>query len=656
MAGLNAGRLARRILSSALEIGNPQGDYETEIRTPVYQLMEGLLLYNEVGIKQSRARYQTEVNNDYWRCSAINMEEVLRVFQEAMKVSVNNKKDMWNFLNEQVVQNKNSIASTRNPKRGIAQAIVEMWRKMGSTYEAAEVVPEITEEGVKSLRPLLQLYNYRNHPYERRRLHDSFYDLFESFHPGETLTRPPLLREGDPLLDAIQGKVEGILPDKLRESLEGRSETSLKSLEQEIQRLQGLRQITDDPQSPDILWQTEIIKRIVTSLREGNEIRDVEHNPFSKPPYENAVLLRLNSPSVASPKYHQVYLRVDGGQVMTRLTNLGMLLRSFEVGSQIKVVLLVEGAMEMANQLELTNTIQRIIGAFAHSQKERIEVELSLRTRRGQQSIKLTPTEGARPDVDGSYFEALTPLVEKLRLSGSDRTSPQSVRNEGALPSRLLDNLLKRSRVWPMLLDYVGGPINQGVRSALTRPERSSFIGVYSGGKLVEVFAVYRDSDNRPMVLSHSLTSRMAKAEPRQHPDLSSVDFFDGQPLGEFLEEYESYAQTLNLTGLQYRVLSLRSLPLEEALVGQIEGVNPVVLWRFLRAPSPEREEMLERITPLYEKSMTQARDSFLQILKTYLVPFFLTHQAEIESDPTYQLLERYGQELKVGTSGVDSK
>jgi hypothetical protein len=616
--------------------------------------MEGLLLYNEVGIKPSRATYKSEVENDYWRCSEINMEEVLRVFQEARSVNINNKKEMRAFLEREVVQNPNGIASTRNPKRGIAQAIVEIWREMGSPYEASEVVPEITEEGVKSLRPLMQLYNFIGHPIERRKLHDTFFDLFESFYLGETPTRPPKI-SGD-LLKALQWKdrekrienIPGINPDRLREVLEGRWDSSIEWVENEISRLTEMRRRSASvSDTPEVLWQLEIVRRIMDAMGNGYEVREVEHNPFSKPPYENAVLIRLGSASSTTQKYHQVYLRVNEEHVMNRLTNLGMLLRSFEEGSQIKVVLSVEGTVEMRNQFELINTIQRIIGAFANTQKESIEVELSLRTPRGSQNITLTPMTSSRQGVSPAFFDALSPLTERLRAApGGDRVSPQYIRNEGALPSRLLDNLLKRSRVWPMLLDYMGGPIHQGIRSALTRPERTSFIGVYSEGKLAEVFVVYRDPENRPMVLSHSLTSRLAKADPQQYPELNSVDFYDGRPLSEFLKEYEGYAQSLHLGPLEYRALSIRSLPLEEALVGQMEGINPAVLWRFLRTPSFDREEMLQKITPFYEKSMTQVRESVLQILKGYLEPFFLSHQAEIEADPTYQLLERSRQEF----------
>ncbi|MFO1519042.1 MAG: hypothetical protein U1F57_05175 [bacterium] len=638
-AGLDAGRLARRIIDGAVSVVNPQGEYETGIRGPLYQLMEGLLLYNEVGIKPNRVGYKNEVRNDYWRCSDIQMEEVVRVMREAAKVDVNNKRDMTAFLEREIVQNRNKIASTRNPKRGLAQAIVELWRELGSPYEASEVMPEITEEGVFSLKPLLQLYNYRNHPYERRRLNDAFYDLYEAFHPGETLARPP--RIGEILREALRGSMPGISVTDLRGALEGRSEESIRWLEGEIEFLQDLRKFASD--SPEIHSQLNLLRRLIGVMREGYEIAEIDHNAFGRPPYENTVLLRLQSGGIQKRRNHQVLLRVQGEQIIDRLTNFGMLLRSFEEGSDIRVVLDVEGNIPPVRRAELIDTLQQVIGAFAITLKESIEVELDLRTPRGVQKIVLQPNGGVRHEVSEGYFEALNPLVQRLRASkGGERVTSQFLRSESATPSRLLDHLLKGARVWPILLDYTGGPLHQGIRSALTRPERSTFIGVYSEGKLVEVFNVYRNGDNQPMGHSHSLLSRFAKTAPEQYEHLSAIDYFDGLALPDFLREFDRYMAHSGKANLEYRILPIRSLPLEEALLGNLEGVNPALLWIFLKRPSEEREAMLEQLTPLYERPFSQVRNDAINILLNFLNPFSEAHRGEILADPFYRFFQQH--------------
>lgn len=684
MAGLEAGRLARwisdaaqaageakrykpktgivaQLIRGATEVVNPQGEYETKIRNPIYQLMEGVLSFNEVGIKAHKATYRQEVRNDYWNCTEIKMEEVIRVFQAARLVNVHSPADMRVFLEREILRNPNDIASTRNPKRGIAQAIVEMWRDMGSPYQAWEVMPKITEEGVDSLKPLMRLYDYPAHPLERRRLHALFYDLFETF-SGEMAQRP--VEVAEPLLKALQDNVPELSPPALREVLEGKSQRSLDLLAFEVERLIALRE-TLSP-ADEVKRQADLVMTLRNALAEGFNLERVDHSLPLESPYDDVYILRLTKVGVVNPRraiQHRVFIRARDGNLFKRLTEFGLFFRMFEEGSNIQVELSVARNEESLLISDLSDTLMTILGDYATQRKLNIRVRASYNTDRGTRSLSLQAQPKDRSPLNDEYFQRLSPLVAKLAVAEPGITA-QDVRNQASHLTALIDSVLHQ-RASNLLLGYRGGVINKALKAALTRPERSTLIGIYDeNGVLMDVVAVYRGNENRPRVICHHLMKEMHAAISGTIPSLGGItmgrighvvrrrahamgfgqledppseQYYSGIPLDLFLEHYPSTVDPSQKNKIRYRMLRLQSLPLEQALVGQVAGVNPGLLRLFMRDESNGAKLLAKSLLDYYDKKLPDNAERISEIINTFLIPYERNNRARLALEPLYQ-------------------
>ncbi len=670
IAGEQSVSLARQMMDGATDVAQARGRFEAEIREPLFGLMEGLLVYNEVGINPLRARYRLEVRNDFWRCSEISMEEVFRVVDLARKIDVNQPEAMRQFLNDHVVNNPR-IATTRNPKRGIAQGIVAMWREMGSPYRPDELLPRkpdgspaMTQEGVNSLPPLMEYYNFERHPIEHRRLAQAFYDAFGRFFPAVPLTPPPVLPEF--VRRALRGDISMVREANLRRALEGKSERGLMLLDGELRRLaQYQAKPSTDENNDTVARQLEVVRALKAAMLVGTPQR-LMRSPIIRPPYGNMFIIKMMEPNGRRDSY-RAFIRVDGRGVMNRITQMGMFLRSFPEGARVHIEIETTGLdprRNAAERGELEYTLQQILTAFRQV-RPADEVEITVNQRR------IVAGSEYREPVSGEYFQALNPLVNRLqglRGEAADSAPPESappkdarwlvpgsrepttanqLRNAAAEHAQVLDNFLQGSQGWPMILGYFGGPLNSAIKSAFTRPERGTIIGVYDGGRLVDAFSVYRASDNRPRVLSHHLLSRL-KSEFKENPeyqDLASADYFDGMPLGSFLRDFERYSSRIERGPLEYRIIPLRSLPIEEALAGKVEGINPALLRLFLEQPEDfrPRREMLSELAPLYERPMAEVHDQVREVLSRYLDPFYQEHREMLDAIPIFQFFERNG-------------
>ncbi|MFO1462447.1 MAG: hypothetical protein U1F66_01615 [bacterium] len=662
LAGYEAGRLAQQMWDGAVQVFNPGAEYKDRIREPLFSLMEGLLLQNETGINPIKARYRAEVRNDYWNCTDINMEEVRRVTglarkaeisdpearREAMRRFLSDPEAQRNFLAEHVVNNP-AIATTRNPKRGIAQALVEMWRGMGSVYRTDELLPRkgdgspaMTQEGVNSLPPLMDYYSFENHPIERRRLDDRLYSAFRTFNSDLVIDPPPQIPEH--IARALTGVHPELNEARLRRALEGKSERALGLLNSELRRLERYRGLDRKKYPDSVTQQVEVVHALKTAMLEGTPLR-LTRSPIIRHPYGNMFIIKMLDHDGRRDSY-RAFIRVDGHGVMDRITQMGTFLRSFPEGARLLVEVEATGfhqRKDAASRYELEHTVGRILTAFRQS-RESDDVDLIINRR------EILPDAEERQPFSPEYFQALQPLVERL-TRGREGTgvSANSVRNAAAQQAQILSDFLQHSPGWPMVLGYFGGPLNSAIKSAMTRPERGTFIGVYDNGRLVDAFSVFRGYDNQPRALSHHLLSRLA-AEFRdrsEYQDLASVDYFDGLELGRFLEDFERYSARIGRGDLEYRMIPLRSLPIEEALAGKVPGINPALLRLFLEQEqgAGDRQQMLAEIAPLYERPMPEIRDSVRDLLTRYLDPFYERNRAFLDQVPIFRFFEKKGAE-----------
>ncbi len=654
MGGFEAAQLVHRMITGAIRTANPKGEYETQVREPLFNLMLGLLRFNE-GFEDHKATYRQEVRNDYWRCTDIDMGEVDRVLRLADNLPVTDPRILQDFLTHEIVDNP-LIAATRNPKRGIAEFIIQMWRAKGSPYRAEELLPRgddgkprMTQEGINSLGPLMRCYSFRDHPIEQRRFEDPLYRVYQIFKGREPEGIP--IRIPETITAALRGEFPEIRPELLRRILEGRVPRAIETLAEALHRFRRIRRVDATKFAEGLKREEELITHLIEAMKRSNPVHIARvPNAILRAPYGNMFRIGMSETGVNVDTYH-AFIRVDGEGIRERMTQLGMFLRSFPEETRATIEVQVsEGGPVRDFQLraELEFMVRSILNAFAQS-RSRDEIEVVLNRTR------ILPDPEGREAVNDSYFQRLLPLVERLNKSSPSRSlTPQMIRNAGPDQAKLLDNLLQRSPGWPMLLGYFGGPINRAIKSALTRPERGTFFGILANGRMVDSFMVYRNPVNIPMVLSHHLTRQLENGTPdpnRGALEPQSIDFFDGMDLDRFLLLYERHAEERSLGKIDYRLLDVRSLPLESALVDEIDGVNAALLRIFLEGgenpPWAEaRNHMLSEITPLYERPMSEIRAPLVDILNRYLTPFYEHDpyiRAKIDETPIFQYLQKRG-------------
>jgi hypothetical protein len=493
-----------------------------------------------------------------------------------------------------------------------------------------------TKEGVDSLGPVVEKNNYPGHKIEHRRHPDAIYQLFRMIHPSDDLNQPPEIR--DPLLSALQKGHPLLNESELRHALEGQDQLVVDLLTREIRRLETRRAEAEAHPEPGyrdaVLRQEQLLPRLLRAMSFGKPTHILDF-PFYIQPYQNAVRILLShQPGREGPNNYS-YIQMDGPGAMDRLTQLGLLFRS--LGDSARLVMDAEAsgleAREDSPKLwELRHTAREIVNAFLSDHPGR---RIQLRVNGEEIEPGALASRGSFQSE--KYAAELAPLLAVLNSSGGPEITADTVRTARVRTYELMTRFITREEGWPMLLGYFGGPMQRMIKGGLPRPEKPTPIGIYSGGKLVEGFMVYRGRDDQPMVVNHGLLSDFKRAFPAEYGKITSVEYFNGLPLTSFLETYSRYAAQQGMGNLTYRLIPLRSLPLENALVGKVEGVNPAVLRVFLgklegMGPdvlgfiesnfSAHRKQMLAEVDPLYEVEWSEARGAVREIIPRYLAPF----------------------------------
>ncbi|HKY62907.1 MAG TPA: hypothetical protein VJR29_05745 [bacterium] len=670
MVGYEAGRIARGVVrdQSSVERNNPRWmelfelgrSRYSKVREDIWNMMQGLLVNNE-GIKPLRARYNPAVFNDFDSCSKIEFENLVEVTRraEALKVEEAAPGDITKFLQDNVFSPERHVASTRNPRRGIAQALFEGWADRGLAFTYEEVGPKVTTEGVDSLGPLLRFYDDTSLYIERRRLPTAVYDLHQAF-LGRAVQPPP--RVGDYLRMAIEDKPEdigvinlqkglqeiGLPASRLRPLLEGSSQDALRILNHEIRRMALLAHL--EAKSPDsekndrmeeVYRQGELLRGLAEAMQKGNPVRIIR-SPIHLGPYENAFIIQRQDSGGLT---HQAFLRIRLEAIHDRMTSLGMFLRSFppheNVDVQVRIPNLATRATNFKQLYELQMITQEITEAFRRHRPGSIELSLDRRPNDEKQGTAEPPAP--------EFYTALVPLAQWVQ-GGESAPGPEEVRalfrrsRHGT--SQAIDEVLRSGSGWPMLMGPAPGPIQSGIRAMATRPEKATLMGVYVGEELVDTFAVYRYNATEPRILSHHLMRRFAEVFPDkpEYKNMTALDYFRGLTVDAFLRDYREYSELQNYGPTQVRTLPIAYAPVEHAMVGSIPEVNAGLLKLFLTEGSPASIELLRRSAPLYELPPDVSRQRFIELAQPYLSAYMSENGGEtaLRRNPLFELFRRF--------------
>lgn len=692
-AGWRAGRIAREVVEAQVDLPADHPRYRElfelgrsryeEALKETRRMMVGMLVRNE-GIKESRADFTPEVWRDIDDCATIYFENLVALFRrvrqrdwrEASAESVNK------LLSEQIFNapRETRVATTRNPRYGIARALHEMMVSRGLPFQDYNMVgPQVTVEGLHSLDPIVKLYHARPN-IEQRRLPDAIYDLYRHVFQ-KSPDRPPAI--GGNLRWALEERPEssearqlqsvlrevGLNPSRIRRSLEGRDQRTIDLLGRELRRLgivharvmqsrkafqaesragmEGAESVRNElgRREAELQRQVEFIRQFKEAALRGN-VQSVLRIPQPIGPYENAFSILRQGPGDPTPT-HQVFVRLNLDEALRRLTHLGMLLRRFAPEDSVEVdIRIPESARTPANfgklfELELTG--REIVRTFQSQRPGGIRLSIDRRSIESEGELRREPPSDA-------FYRSLEPLARwTLGRDAEGPVSRDEVRALFRSPRHQIngvaDQLLRDGNGWVMLLTPSEGPIQSGIRAMLTRPEKATLMGIYSEGRLVDTFAVYRHSADEARVLSHHLLTDFRRSLPESsgYQGLSSVDFFQGIPVERFIRDYSAYAQREGFPISEVRPIALRSTPVEEALVGRNPEVNPAALKVLLTFPSESAESLIRDSERLYELPPEEARQRFAELAAPVLAAFNAQYHETLVANPLYALYQKFG-------------
>jgi len=690
-AGWRAGRIAREVVEAqqGLAPDNPRyrelldlgrGRY-AEAREQIKDMMRSVLLNNE-GMKPRVADYKPEVWMDFDECATIYFDNLVELFRRARRMHIREASadDIHNGLKTEVFEapRDRRVATTRNPRYGIARALHEMLVEHGLPFrDYSEVGPNVTVEGLHSLDPILRLYHNPRRDIEQRRLPDAVYELHERVF-GKRVERPPEIREylrwavdRQPRTAEARGmqavlRDTGINPLRLRQALEGSDERTLAFLGRELRRLSvyharvqharrairtGVAENTEE-MSGEMREREALLQRQVEFVRQLKEaairgqIVSALRIPRPIGPYENAFeIVRLDAEGERPT--HQVFVRLNLDEALKRLTQLGMLLRRFPAEDPVEIDIRISEASRTPQNFqklfELELTGREIVRAFQSQRPGSIRLSIDRRSIESEDSLLHEPPSDA-------FYQSLEPLARwVLRRAPGEAVRREEVRALLRSPRHetngVTDRLLNEGNGWVMLLTPSEGPIQSGIRAMLTRPEKSTLMGIYSGDRLVDTFAVYRYDAGEARVLSHHLLTdfRRALADSWGYQNLNSVNFFQGMPVDAFIRDYQEYARRDGISVTEVRPIPLRSTPVEDALTGRNPQINPAILKVYLMLSGERGEALIRASDALYELPPEEARSRFAALAEPALREFFPEDAPALHSNPLYLLYEKFG-------------
>jgi len=678
--GLRAGRIAREVVEAQAEFSPEHPRYRelldlglsryTTAREEFRQMMRNLLIQNE-GIKASRADFTPEVWKDFEDCSTIFFPNLVELFRRARALNTREARpeQVRDFLKTEVFEapRDRRVATTRNPRYGIARALHEMWVDQGLPLrDYGEVGPNVTVEGLMSLDPFLRLYNSRR-DIEQRRLPDFIYDLHRALF-GRKIDVPPLIpsflryaidrnpesTEARRLQNSL--KEVGVNTQQIRQALEGSDDRTLNLFSRELRRLgviyerlkrarvRGNGEVTR--RETELQNQLEYFKNLRDAVSRGNVVGTVRM-PEPIGPYQSAFVISRSEVEGERPS-HQVVIRIKLEEATRRLTQLGMLLRRFPPEDAVEIDLRIPEGMRTAQNfgrlLEMELTSREILRAFQSQRAGELRLSIDRRSLEIDGAVRREPPSEA-------FYQSLEPLARLSLDRGPEETvNREEVRQlfrvgrHGA--NGVMDQLLRDGNGWVMLLSPSEGPIQSGIRSMLTRPEKSILMGVYSGNTLVDTFAVYRFNSREARILSHHLLNDLRRTFPDdpRYRGANSVDYFQGLPVEDFIRDYRAYAEREGITVDAVRPIPLQSTPVEEALVGRNSAINPALLKVFLmQNDSSDARALLRDAEGLYQLPPQEAGAAFARLASPYLQNYQEQNAAFLKGNPLYRLYERFG-------------
>lgn len=664
LAGMEAVRFGVEWSGKDLSRLNMKTVFDERFLEPHKKILLDTLRRENIIKKEENIEFEGPVIEDLERCLLMNLPKIREMYEEILlseQVPLHDSRAFAKYILERYLPRYSDYTATRNPFLGVIIEVVNQLRTArGATIKVSEVVEAIREskafslEGADSIAPFIARNIHKAHRIELRRKPDPIYDLHDLLHPNTPADRVIIIPPH--LLKALRGTYPSIDIKLVRETLEGAKINTVLKLEKELAQLDKLLELAQDGNTEP--WLTEAIERQqqfiphyfrASKMGKPQRVIDLPHYEL---PYQNAARITLGSKPNNIQGYYS-YLRADGAGILSRLTQLGMYLRSLPTDTPHVIQTEVTGLSGRENAKkywEVQNTAREILGAFVRYKtdlKPDLKIEMFL------DGNPVVPDLSPRVEIDQeAYYQALMPLVDRLNRNlpknpetGKSSITPHHVRRARVSQSELLEKFVQSQEGWPSLVKYYGGPMQRALKSGLTRPEKQTLIGVYSPeGELIDTFMVYRSREGRPMALSHSITKAFQEKMSEIFEDISSVDFFDGFVLEEFLTTYETMLARENRGVPDYRIIDLKSLPLEMAMAGRVPGVNPMGLRAFLKAPSEARDKMLRALDPLYEQPFEDITDQAARVITQYLDPFERQFGELLDSHPMYRWFKKHPQ------------
>ncbi|MBI2337301.1 MAG: hypothetical protein HYU97_11135 [Deltaproteobacteria bacterium] len=629
--GYQAGRLA--FANLAPTVGSPVDlGYEiSKIYSDRLKDMGQMVVVNEGARAAAQGVvFDQPVEADMRYCSSFNVKTLAEIAQAANAFGANSltPDQARNFLTTRVL--KSDVASTRNPKRGLMQAIIEHWNQKRALTEAgsgaADILPQEmrTIEGEITLPVLVARAHAQAHA-DQRRLPNFVYDSLKVFYPARYARIAPnlpaevklALREALYTDTVVNGN--RIDSRDLRRAIDRADNTTIEILNNLFEGLAGLYTGVDrtpTTERPYVL-QIEQINGMIKMVNQGRlpgapiMMVDLDAMPF------------LNAYTI--PFYDAGRVRIIGAYTYVKMTpekapqgllRLGNLFRHYNTyqRSEVVVDLEISEPISIGTANDYSNAIEKTVQSFSELYGNHYTINFKTR-------VTEPPTEEQPTPEINHYERNLEKLAYTRESSGGFSMgfmsevrqnfglTPASVNGRAASTGRLLAPLFRDpnvQRLWTRLLIHQPKiTVFTAIQAAMSRPENGLLLGDYdASGQLVNAYVLY-DHRGQAYVSNPFI-------DPSNAPNLYNLS--RGTSFKSFLADQKIYRKDHTL-----RILDIKQLPIIDALMGKYERVNPVALLRFLQGDATRVGELNRDLQPFYLEDTPGSKARAQALIKGYL-------------------------------------
>lgn len=590
--------------------------------------MEKMIIDNE-GVRAAKpgSVFDAEVVEDIQRCGGIDVPILMGFVRRARALDAENlsNEDAKEFLLE-VLNSK--VATTRNPKRGIMQAIIQDWNsRRKAPFAVLEILPDKmkTIEGEISL-PVMVARAHSRENVEQRRLPDFVYELYRDLFPKRFDAMgdlPP--RIGPFLIKALHQSVASetfqVNRSDLRKAINLATDSEIATLNDEFAKLGNLhaaRHYEDAVVDPAYIRQMEIVNSLSKLLSQGYHLRgpridmQLEDSAFSN---AYSIPIQYHSKGGVTQKGTYTLLRMNKEAAQDNIHKLGHLFKHYSDRSDfiVKMDVVIDAPLSKQEARRIYRQIQDIVQDYKTINHNKYFIDFYYRKFDESKSHREFGTMVISVPYGPSELRTagMTPKFIRIVQSKFGLNASELRTNVDRLTALSRD--LNANSNWVRLLTQMSHlPIYTGLQASFARPEVNVLLATIDqkSGGIDRVYALHEFEGeafvSNPEFFSVAELPQKSIGQETENPSNRGIS------LAEFLENERKL-------GLEVKVLPVKWAPLESALLDLLPGVDGAQLLVFLKNNKEQALELHSALSELYFKEQSEVESEAARIILEYM-------------------------------------